>query len=112
MITNASITLYHRIKGRNPSNRFIRVNFADVWTFGGHDATLNKGLTDSDSLSVRIPYKQNDIDISKIKRGDLIVIGTSETDISAESDLDEYYVITSVKDNTFGEEPHVHLGAK
>ena len=110
MITNTSITLYHKIKGRTQS--FERYVYPNVWTFGGHGANLNKGLTDMNSLTVRIPYNQNEIDISKIKRGDLIVIGTLDTDIQAESDLDDYYVLTSITDNKIGEEPHVHLGAK
>lgn len=112
MITNTSITLYHRVKGRNPNERFIRVNFDNVWTFGGHGASLNKGLTDMNNLSVRIPYAQNDIDVSLIKQGDLIVIGSSDIDIQAESDLNDYYVLTSINDNQFGDTPHVHLGAK
>lgn len=110
MITNASITLYHKVKGRIQT--FERYNFANVWCFGGHGTALNKGLTDMNDLSVRIPYAQNDIDTSKISLGDLIVIGTLETDITAESDLTDYYILTSINDNQFGDTPHLHLGAK
>lgn len=110
MITNASITLYHKIKGRNP--RFEKVDFANVWCFGGHGAALNKGLTDMNNLSVRIPYEQNEVDTNKIAIGDLIVIGTLDTEITAESDLTDYYVLTSINDNQFGDTPHLHLGAK
>lgn len=110
MITNASITLYHKIKGRTET--YERYNFANVWTFGGHGAALNKGLADMNNLSVRIPYDQNEVDISKIDIGDLIVIGTLDTDIQAESDLDDYYILTSITDNQFGDTPHIHLGAK
>ena len=110
MITNNSITLYHKIKGR--TERYERYNYSNVWTYGGHGASLNKGLTEMNDLIVRIPYSKNNVDINNINIGDIIVIGTLDTDISAESDLTNYYKIMSIKDNTYGDNPHIHIGAK
>lgn len=110
MITNETITLYHKIKGRTES--YERYNYSNVWVFGGHGASLNEGLVDMNDLNVRISYKKNSVDISNIAIGDLIVIGTLDTDIQAESDLKDYYKITSIKNNKFGNEPHIHIGAK
>ena len=110
MITNNSITLYHKIKGR--TERYERYNYSQVWTYGGHGASLNKGLVDMNDLVVRIPYDKNIVDINNINIGDVIVIGTLETDITAESDLKDYYKIMSIKNNTYGGTPHIHIGAK
>lgn len=109
MITKDVITLYHKIKGRN--ERWDKTIYNNTWTFGGHGASLNKGLTEANDLQVRIPYKKNSIDITNINVGDLILIGEG-TDITTASDLNDYYTITSVNNNTFGSEPHVHIGAK
>jgi hypothetical protein len=109
MITNAFITLYHKTKGRNES--WQKTTYANVWVFGGHGVSLNKGLTEANDLQVRIPYSKNEITIADIQVGDLIKIGEGQ-DITTASDLKDYYTITSINNNTFGSEPHVHIGAK
>lgn len=110
MITNNAITLYHKIKGRN--ERYERYNYYDVWTFGGHGASLNEGLVDKNDITVRIPYGKNSVDISNIKQGDIIVLGTLTTDIQTENELSDYYKIMTVYDNNFGDTPHIRIGAK
>lgn len=110
MITNASITIYHKIKGRN--EHYERYNYHKVWTFGGTGGSLNKGIVDTNNLTVRIPYADNVVDSNNISIGDIIVIGTLDTEITSESDLDNYYTITSINDNQFGGTPHIHIGAK
>ncbi len=110
MITNNSITLYHKIKGRKES--YERYNYYEVWAYGGHGASLNEGLADMNDLKVRIPYGKNIVDINNIKVGDIIVLGTLTTDITAESDLEDYYKIKTVYDNKFGDTPHIRIGAK
>ena len=110
MITNQSITIYHKIKGRIEA--YERYNYLNVWTFGGHGASLNKGLVDANDLSIRISYKDNVVDSKNIAIGDIVVIGTLDTDITSEGQLSDYYTITSIKDNQFGSEPHIHIGAK
>lgn len=54
----------------------------------------------------------NDVDIAYISVGDIVVIGTLDTDITGESDLTDYYKIMSVKNDNFGRTPHIHIGAK
>ena len=110
MLTNNAITLYHKIKGR--TSRYERYNYSKVWVYGGHGASLNKGLVDMNNLTVRISYLLNSVDISNIDIGDIIVIGTLDTDITDESELIDYYVITSITDNKYGTEPHIHIGAR
>jgi len=110
MITNTSITIYHKIKGR--IEHYERYNYLKVWKFGGHGGSLNKGIVDMNNLTVRIPYADNVVDSKNIAIGDIIVIGTLDTDITSESELKDYYTITSINDNQFGGTPHIHIGAK
>lgn len=106
MITRGYITLYHKIKGRQPSWKKYYVN---SWYFGGHGSRLNKGMSEANDLQVRIPYGL--IEVDNISIGDLIVIGEGK-DITTTSELEEYYTINSINDNNFGNSPHIHIGAK
>lgn len=107
MITRGFITLYHKNKGRVETWTRYEVNLA--WYFGGHGSSLNKGIVEMNDLQVRIPY--GEIAIENIAIGDLILIGKGQ-DITKASDLSNYYTITSINDNNFGNTPHIHLGAK
>ena len=115
MITNASLTIYH--KGYDETTRlekWIRFNYKNVWFFGGKGSSINKGYENANDVDVRIPYDKNDIDISNLAIGDIIVKGTIETDITTQQDLKNYeiYNITSINDNNFGINRHIHLGGK
>lgn len=116
MITNNSITIYH--KGFDAQTRletYTRYNYSKVWFFGGKGASLNEGLTDKNDVQIRIPYNQNDrLDVNNFAVGDIIVEGTLDTDITTQSDLKEYttYNITSINNNNFGNNQHIHIGGK
>ena len=115
MITNSSLTLYHQ--GHDQEQRkttWTRYNYDNVWWFGGKGAGINKGYDDANDVDVRIPYDKNTIDISNIAIGDILVNGTLTTDITAQQDLSSYdvYNITSINNNNFGNNPHIHLGGK
>jgi hypothetical protein len=106
MITRGFITLYHKTKGRTESWTKYSVK---AWYFGGHGSRMNKGLVDANDLQIRIPYGL--IAIGNIAIGDLVIIGEGQ-DITKTSDLSDYYTITSINDNNFGNSPHIHLGAR
>lgn len=113
MITNDELTLYHKgVDGRFET--WTRFNYSKIWWFGGKGASTNKGYENANDVQVRIPYKQNDVDISNIAIGDILVKGRVEIDISKQQDLKGYelYNITSINNNTFGSEPHIHLSGK
>ena len=115
MITNSTLTLYHR--GYNTTtklNTWTRYNFSDVWWFGGKGSSINKGYDNANNVDVRIPYNTNTINISNIAIGDILVKGTLDTNINTQQDLSNYeiYNITSINNNNFGNNPHVHLGGK
>lgn len=115
MITNASLTHYHKTLDETTRlEKWIRYNYGNVWWFGGKGSSINKGYENANDVDVRIPYDKNDIDISNLAIGDIIIKGTLETDITTQQDLKNYevYNITSINDNNFGINPHIHLGGK
>lgn len=117
MITNSSITVYHR-NGLDVSTHnelWTRYNYSNVWFFGGKGSHINKGYDNANDLNVRIPYGQNTgLSIANFSIGDIVVQGTLSSDITTQQDLDQYliYNITSINDNNFGNNPHIHIGAK
>lgn len=107
MITNTTIFIYHKIKGRE--EKYIKSKYK-AWQYLKQNININKGEIKSNSLIVRIPYEDNNI--QNIEVGDLIVIGENSPDILHASDLKDYKIITSITDNKIGETPHIHIGAK
>ena len=115
MITNASLTHYHKTLDETTRlEKWIRYNYENVWWFGGKGSSINKGYENANDVNARIPYDKNNIDIGNLEIGDIIIKGTLETDITTQQDLKNYevYNITSINDNNFGINPHIHLGGK
>lgn len=115
MITNASLTHYHKtIDDETRLEKWIRHNYKNVWWFGGKGSSINKGYENANDVDVRIPYDKNNIDISNLAIGDIIIKGKLDTDITTQQDLKNYevYNITSINDNNFGNNPHIRIGGK
>ena len=112
MITNSKLTIYHK-SVVNHEDKWTRYNYDSVWYFGGKGASINKGYDNANDVEIRIPY-YNGLDITKFAIGDIIVKGALETEITRQQDLKSYqlYNITSIKDNNFGNNPHIHIGGK
>ena len=117
MITNSSLTIYHK-SGLDLTTHFEkwdRYNYDKVWFFGGKGAGINKGYDNANDVQIRIPYsKNNGLNINNFAIGDIIVQGTLDLSIETQQDLDNYliYNITSINDNNFGINQHIHLGGK
>lgn len=117
MITNSSLTVYHR-DGLDVSThleKWVRFNYDNVWFFGGKGAGINKGYDNANDVQIRIPYGQNEnLSIGNFSIGDIVVQGTLDIDIDTQQDLSNYliYNITSINDNNFGNNPHIHIGGK
>lgn len=112
MITNESITYYHKSLDENKLEVWNRYVFEDVWVFGGKGAGINKGYENANDVNVRIPMKYiTDKTIFNI--GDIIVVGI-EQDIEKQTDLKgkQFYNVTSININDFGNNSHIHLGGK
>ncbi len=117
MITNSSLTIYHKdgLDVATHLERWTRYNYDNVWFFGGKGASINKGYDNANDVEIRIPYSKNsDLDITNFAIGDIIVQGTLNTNIETQDDLSNYeiYNITSIKNNNFGNNQHIHLGGK
>ena len=116
MITNSSLTIYHRNGlDENHFEKWVRYNYDNVWYFGGVGASINKGYDNANDVEIRIPYNQNSgLDINNFSKGDIIVKGTLTNDIETQQDLSNYqiYNITSIKNNNFGNNQHIHIGGK
>lgn len=121
MITNASLTHYHKtLDDETRDEKWIRYNYGNinnntVWFFGGKGSGINKGYENANDCNIRIWYEKNDnLDIKNFSIGDIIIKGTLETDIITQQDLKNYevYNITSINDNNFGINQHIHLGGK
>lgn len=116
MLVNSSLTVYHKIldeETRMP--KWIRFNYENVWWFGGRGAGISKGYKDANDVEIRIPYDANTgLNIENLKIGDILIQGTLENDITTQQDLSNYevYNITSINDNKFGNNQHIHIGGK
>ncbi len=113
MISNNNVTIYHK-RLSNHEEKWTRYNYDDVWFFGGKGAGINKGYADANDVDVRLPYYLSNLDIKNFAIGDIIVKGALDFDISKQQDLKTYqiYNITSINDNNFGHNPHIHIGGK
>ena len=115
MITNASLTIYHKEYDETTRlDKWKRYNYDKVWFFGGKGANVNKGYDNANDVDVRIPYNQSQVDVNKIQIGDILIKGNLTKDINTQQDLSDYEVfnITSINDNNFGNNPHIRIGGK
>lgn len=112
MVTNNSITYYHKTLDENKLEKWERYHFEKVWKFGGKGSSINNGYENSNNVSVRIPLEfVNDNFIFSI--GDIIAVG-NQREISKQSDLNgiEFYNVTNININDFGNNQHIHLRGK
>jgi hypothetical protein len=117
MLINSSVTIYHKdgLDIATHLEKWTRYNYDKAWFFGGKGAGINKGYDNANDVEIRLPYDSNDnLDINNFAMGDIIVQGTLTTDIETQEDLREYltYNITSINNNNFGHNQHIHLGGK
>ena len=113
MLVNSSLTVYHKVSD-NHDYKWVRYNYDNIWWFGGKGASLNKGYENANDVQIRIPYDLNPkLDYNNFGIGDILVKGTIKADITSESDIEsEYYNITSLNNNTFGNNQHIHISGK
>lgn len=114
MLTNTPITIYHKTLDLvTRLEKWTRYNYEHCWWFDTKGTSINKGYDHTNNVDVRIPYNLNENARTGIFTiGDIICKGNIQNDITSQSDLDEPYNITSINDNDFGAEPHIHLGGK
>ena len=116
MITNGSLTVFHQgFDDDTRLEKWIRFNYENVWFFGGKGAGINKGYDNANDFDCRISYnKYPNLNAKNFAIGDMVINDTINYDISSEEELNDFdvYNITSINDNQFGSEPHIHIGGK
>lgn len=122
MITNSSITVYHKsgLDVATHLEKWTRYNYGTsdnltVWFFGGEGSGINKGYDNANDFDCRMWYDKNpNLNAANFSMGDIVVQGTLDIDIQTQEDLKDYliYNITSINDNNFGHNKHIHLGGK
>lgn len=116
MISNGKVTVYHKTFDEETDlEKWIRFNYSDIWFFGGQGAGINKGYDNANNFDCRIPYDKNPtLNISNFAVGDIVVEGELDVNIEVQQDLDNYliYNITSITNNDFGNNQHIHIGGK
>lgn len=118
MITNTSVTVYHKgYDTETRTNTWTRYFYEYAWWFGGKGSSVNKGYENANDYDIRIPYNINEnANISHFAIGDIILYGSGPESISSQQDLSgyEFCNITSINNNDFSthENKHIHLGGK
>ena len=112
MITNNTITYFSKSLSPEKIEVWTKYVFDNVWLFGGKGSSINKGYENANDVNVRIPMEYVE-DTTIFKIGDIIALGIQE-DIEKQKDLigKEFYNVTSINTNNFGNNPHIHLGGK
>ena len=115
MLVNSSLTVYHKVV-KNREDTWVQHFYKNIWWFGGKGSSLNKGYENANDVQIRIPYDLNSsLDYNNFGIGDILVQGEYE-DIVSENDLKDlnipYYNITSLNNNVFGNNKHIHVSGK
>lgn len=115
MLVNSSLTVYHKVEVDH-DYKWVRYFYKSIWWFGGKGSSTNKGYDNTNDVEIRIPYDLNpDLDYNNFGIGDILVQGEYK-DIVSENDLKDlnipYYNITSLNNNVFGNNKHIHISGK
>lgn len=112
MITNTDITVFH--KGIDESTRletWTRFYYPHCWWHDTKGSLVRDGYQFNNRVDIRIPYETNeDLNIDNFAIGDIVCKGNIQKSIESQSDVPNAYNITSKTGNTFGMNPHIHLG--
>ena len=116
MLVNSGLTVYHKYYDETEKlEKWERFNYDNVWWFGGKGAGINKRYENANDVQIRIFYETNkNLDIENFSIGDILIQGLIFKDINTQQELDQenIYNITSLNNNTFGNNPHIHIGGK
>ena len=116
MLVNSDMTLYHKVLDTETRlEKWERYYIEKVWWYGGKGANTQTGYENANDVQIRIPYDINEnLNIANFNIGDIVCKGNIEKTITSQSELNgvEYYNITAINNNTFGNNAHIHLGGK
>lgn len=111
MITNTDITVFHKgIDETTKLETWTRYYYPNAWVFNVKSSIVRDGYQFNNRIGIRIPYETNKkLFIDNFSIGDIVCKGNIQKSIESQSDVNGAYNITSITDNTFGENPHIHL---
>lgn len=111
MLVNSKLTVYHKVIENR--EEIWKTYHYECWWFGGKGTSTNKGYENANDVQIRIPYDVNPkLDYTNFGIGDILVQGIHD-DIKSESDVtSERYNITSLNNNVFGINKHIHVSGK
>lgn len=113
MLTNADVTVYHRV--RIPSgDKWERKYLPAVWWHKNIIAGITtNGLKTANGLTNVLTVRIPDITV-EVKTGDYIVEGACEINMETVNDLKdlEYFCVTGAFYNRFGSNPHIKVVAQ
>ena len=116
MLTNNDMTLYHKVLDTETRlEKWERYYIEKVWWYGGKGANTQTGYENANDVQIRIPYDMNEnLNIANFNIGDIVCKGNIGKTITSQSELNdvEFYNITAISNNTFGNNQHIHLGGK
>lgn len=116
MLVNSGLTVYHKVFNKETRlEEWKRYTYDNIWWFGGKGAGTNAGYDNANDVQIRIFYAINkNLNIEDFAIGDIIIQGVSKEDIKTQQDLpsNKTYNITSINNNNFGNNPHIHIGGK
>ena len=116
MLTNSSVTIYHKeLDASTRLEKWTRYNYNKAWFYYSEGASVNEGYDNANRFSCRLPYGDNaSLNVGNFAIGDIVVKGTLDINIETQQDVSGYemFNITSISDNNFGYNPHIHLGGR
>ena len=116
MLVNSDMTLYHKVlDAETRLEKWERYYIEKVWWYGGKGANTQTGYENANDVQIRIPYDMNEnLNIANFNIGDIVCNGNIGKTITRQSELNdvEFYNITAISNNTFGNNQHIHLGGK
>ena len=116
MLVNSDMTLYHKVLDTETRlEKWERYYIEKVWWYGGKGANTQTGYENANDVQIRIPYEMNEnLNIANFNIGDIVCKGNIGKTITSQSELNgvEFYNITAISNNTFGNNQHIHLGGK
>lgn len=106
MLTNASCTIYKRIRGSDYDMWERVIVPACWWHVQTKSNATTEGLKSADVLTVRIP----DVSVN-VKKDDIIIRGESYLEINTVNDLKgyDYFKVITANYNSFGCNPHIKV---
>lgn len=108
MMTNTSMSLYHKITDNNKSVTYAKTLIKNVFWDDKIKIEETQGYNKLNEVDVYIPKNKNDLSNVIINKGDFIVKGNfNKENVSGIKELENAFTIKVIDDKDFGS-PNMH----